>query len=188
MLQPGVQDELRHEHLPSLSGEGTRWQLYQVSLQFVPNQKCRGFHLCLLHFLSLISSLWNWKWQGNYHFILNWSQSMWAGSRHRDKRGEETGRKERREKKIFGSIWRWFSHLYDVSLGGWGGMEAGGGETFWRLHCGCSLDVPMTGTRLGDARRRRFGFFICLAPPGFSWPVQARFWDSVARRCSQPVA
>lgn len=49
------------------------------------------------------------------------------------------------------------------------------GETFWRLHCGCSLDVPLTGTRLGDARRRRLGFFICLAPPGFSWPAQARF-------------
>lgn len=62
-------------------------------------------------------------------------------------------------------------------VGAWGWRQEGGKakETFWRLHCGCSLDVPMTGTRLGDARRRRFGFFICLAPPGFSWPARARF-------------
>lgn len=36
---------------------------------------------------------------------------------------------EREEgKKDFGSIWRWFSHLYDVSLEGWRKMEAGRGE------------------------------------------------------------
>lgn len=51
-----------------------------------------------------------------------------------------------------------------------GGRERKEGETFWRLHCGCSLDVPLTGTRLGDTRRQCSGFFICLAPPGFSWP------------------
>lgn len=56
-----------------------------------------------------------------------------------------------------------------------GGEKKKGRETFWRLHCGCSLDVPLTGTRLGDAWRQRFGFFICLAPPGFSWPEQAQF-------------
>lgn len=95
---------------------------------------------------------------------------------------------EEGEKRHFGSIWRWFSHLRDVSLEGWGEMEGEKqrgrkkeGETFWRLRCGCSLDVPLTGTRLGGARRRRFGFFIRLAPPGFSWPEQARFGDAMAR-------
>lgn len=194
MLYPAFQDELRHERLTFSQRRIARWQFHQVLVQFVSNQKRRGFHLCLLHFLSLISSLWNWKWQDNYHFILNWFQSMWAGSRQRDKRGKERWRKERREKKrilgVFGdgSV---ISTMYRLKggerwrQGGGGGRE---GETFWRLHCGCSLDVPLTGTRLGDARRRRFGFFICLAPPGFSWPAQARFWDSVARWWSQPVA
>lgn len=177
----------------SHSGEGATWQFYQVWVQFVPNQKGRGFHLCFECFLSLISSLWNWKWQGNYHFILNWSQSMWAGSRSTDKRGE----REMEEREEGGKKGFW-EHLAMVQSSlrciAWrvgrdgGGGEGRGGETFWRLHCGCSLDVPLTGTRLGDARRRRFGFFICLAPPGFSWPAQARFRDSVARWWSQPVA
>lgn len=99
MLCPAFQDELRHERLTFSQRGIARWQFHQVLVQFVSNQKRRGFHLCLLHFLSLISSLWNWKWQDNYHFILNWSQSMWAGSRQRDKRGKERWRKERRGKK-----------------------------------------------------------------------------------------
>lgn len=103
---------------------------------------------------------------------------MWAGSRHRDKRGGRDGGK-RGEKKILGAFGDGsvIVTMYRLEGGGME-MEAGRGksegETFWRLHCGCSLDVPMTGTRLGDARRRRFGFFICLAPPGFSWPARAR--------------
>lgn len=183
MLQPGGQDELRHEHLPSLSGEGTRWQLYQVSLQFVPNQKRRGFHLCLLHFLSLISSLRNWKWQGNYHFILNWSQSMWAGSRHRDKGGGGWGGRGEREegKKDFGSIWRWFSHLHDVSLEGWGGMEAGVGgvEIALRVFPWCPHDRNQIGRRAASALWLFYlsgstGFFLACAGP-------------VLRLCGPPV-
>lgn len=62
---------------------------------------------------------------------------MWAGSRHRDKEGGRRGEREE-GKKDFGSIWRWFSHLYDVSLEGWGGMEAGG------RHFGdCIAGVPL---------------------------------------------
>lgn len=97
---------------------------------------------------------------------------MWAGSRHRDKRGGTRG-KSGGEKNVLGAFGDGsvISTMYRLK----GGEGWRRGEAFWRLHCGCSLDVPMTGTRLGDARRRRFGFFICLAPPGFSWPAQARF-------------
>lgn len=62
----------------------------------------------------------------------------------------------------------------------------GRGDVFWRLRCGCSLDVPLTGTRLGDVRRQRSpsffylsgsaGFFLALRKaPGFGRDAAAHF-------------
>lgn len=173
------------------AGMARNWQFDHVCgawFNSVPNQKHSRFHLCLLHFLSLTSSLQNWNWQGNYHFILNWSQSMWAGSKLRDTRGgkrEDGGEKKKKKKKE--AFWE---HLAMVQssvrriawrVGRDGGREKKEGETFWRLHCGCSLDVPLTGTRLGDARRRRFGFlFVWLRRvfPGLSRPGSETLWPT----------
>ena len=179
------------------AGMARHWQFDQVRgvwFDSAPNQKRLRFHLCLLHFLFLTSSRRNWNWQGNYHFILNWSQAMWAGSKRRDTRG---GKRETEEKK--NTFWEHLAMVQSSArriawrVGKDGerersreGEKKGRGD-FWRLRCGCSLDVPLTGTRLGAARRRRFGFFIRLAPPGFSWPEQAGFGDAVARSWSQPV-
>lgn len=145
MLYPAFQDELKHERLTFSRHGIARWQFHLVLVQFVPNQKRRGSQLCLFHFLSLISSLWNWKWQDNYHFILNWSQSMWAGSRHRDKRGggEERWRKERREKILGafgdGSV---ISTMYRLK-GGERWRQGGGGEGKGRHFGDCIAGVPL---------------------------------------------
>lgn len=172
------------------AGMARNWQFDRVCgvwFNSVPNQKRLRFHLCLLHFLFLTSSRQNWNWQGNYHFILNWSQSMWAGSKHGDTRG---GKREMEEKKKE-AFWE---HLAMVQssvrriawrVGRDGEREAGrekkGRGDVWRLRCGCSLDVPLTGTRLGAARRRRFGFlFVWLRRvfPGLSRPGSETLWPT----------
>lgn len=90
MLHPAFWCETRHKCV-TVSQRG--WHGIDNSTKFVESDsipfpiKSLRFHLCLLHFLFLTSSRQNWNWQGNYHFILNWSQSMWAGSKHRDTRG-----------------------------------------------------------------------------------------------------
>lgn len=172
------------------AGMARNWQFNRVggvSFDSVPNQKRSRFHLCLLHFLFLTSSRRNWNWQGNYHFILNWSQSMWAGSKHRDMRGgkkRDGGEKKQRERGILGAFGDGSVICKTYRLKGgerWREGEKKEGETFWRLRCGCSLDVPLTGTRLGAARRRRFGFlFVWLRRvfPGLSRPGSETLWPT----------
>lgn len=46
-------------------------------------------------------------------------------------------------KRDFGSIWRRFSHLSDVSLEGWGETEAGGREEEGRHFGDCIAGVPL---------------------------------------------
>lgn len=157
MLYPAFQDELRHESLTFSQRGIARWQFHQVLVQFISNQKRRGFHLCLLHFLSLISSLWNWKWQDNYHFILNWFQSMWAGSRQRDKRGKERWRKERRGKK---RIWGVFGDGSVIS-------------TMYRLKGG---ERWRQGGRGGGGKGRHFG--DCIAGVPLMSPWQEPDWET----------
>lgn len=178
------------------AGMARNWQFDQVCgvwFNSVPNQKCLRFHLCLLHFLFLTSSRRNWNWQGNYHFILNWSQSMWAGSKHRDTKGGKREMEEEKKEAFWEHLAMVQSSVRRIAwrVGRDGGRKAGRekkeGETFWRLRCGCSLDVPLTGTRLGRRAASALWLFIRLAPPGFSWPEQARFWDAVAHSWSQPV-
>lgn len=171
------------------AGMARNWQFDQVCgvwFNSAPNQKRSRFHLCLLHFLFLTSSHRNWNWQGNYHFILNWSQSMWAGSKHKDTR---RGKREMEEEKksILGAFGDGSVICKTYRLKGgerWRERskegEKGKGDV-WRLRCGCSLDVPLTGTRLGAARRRRFGFlFVWLRRvfPGLSRPGSETLWPT----------
>lgn len=177
MLYPAFPDELRHKRLTFSQRGIARWQFHQVLVQFVSNQKHRGFHLCLLHFLSLISSLWNWKWQDNYHFILNWFQSMWAGSRQRDKRGKERWRKERRGKKGF---WEYLAMVqsslrciaWRVEKDGGGGGKGRGDilEIALRVFPWCPPDRNQIGRRMASALWLFYlsgsaGFFLACTGP-----------------------
>lgn len=151
------------------------WQFDQVCgawFNSVPNQKHSRFHLCLLHFLSLTSSLQNWNWQGNYHFILNWSQSMWAGSKHRD---TKEGKRDMEEKKK-GAFWEHLAMVqssvrriaWRVGRDGSEGEKGRGDvlEIALRVFPWCPPDRNQIGRRAASA----LWLFICLAPPGFSWP------------------
>lgn len=178
MLYPAFCCETGNKRSALSAGTARNWQFDQVCgvwFDSAPNQKRVRFHLCLLHFLFLTSSRWNWNWQGNYHFTLNWSQSMWAGSKHGDTRG---GKSEKKEAAFWENLAMVQSSVIRIAwrVGRDGRREAGRGKgrgDVWRLRCGCSLDVPLTGTRLGAARRRRFGFlFVWLRRvfPGLSRP------------------
>ena len=180
-----------HNCLPA--GMVQNWQFSQVCgawFNSSPNQKRVRFHLCLLHFLFLTSSRRNWNWQGNYHFTLNWSQSMWAGSKHGDTRGgkkRDGGEKKKKKKKHSGSIWRWFSHLQDVSLEGWRGMEgeAGKGKKEGETFGDCVAGVPLMSPwqepdweprgvgALAFYSSGSAGFFLAWEGPGSEtpWPT-----------------
>jgi len=168
-----------HNCLPA--GMVQNWQFSQVCgawFNSSPNQKRVRFHLCLLHFLFLTSSRRNWNWQGNYHFTLNWSQSMWAGSKHGDTRGgkkRDGGEKKRRRRSILGAFGDGsvICKTYRLKGGeGWREKRGRGKRKGRRLEIAlrvfpwCPPDRNQIGSRAASA----LWLFIRLAPPGFSWP------------------
>lgn len=153
------------------AGTAQNWQSVQVCGAWFDsslNHKCVRFHLCLLHFLFLTSSRRNWKWQGNYHFTLNWSQSMWAGSKHGDTRrrgGKERWKKKRSRRRILGAFGDGsvICKTYRLKGGERCGKKKKKREqgNVWR---DCVAGVPLMSSwqepDLGAVRRRRFGFLF----------------------------
>lgn len=192
MLYPAFCCETGNKRSALSAGTARNWQFDQVCgvwFDSAPNQKRVRFHLCLLHFLFLTSSHWNWNWQGNYHFTLNWSQSMWAGSKHGDTRG---GKKREKRSSILGEFGDGSVICNTYRLKGgerWKERSREGKRKGRRLEIAlrvfpwCPPDRNQIGSRAASA----LWLFIRLAPPGFSWPEQARFWDAAAHSWSQPV-
>lgn len=121
-----------------------------------PNQKRVRFHLCLLHFLFLTSSHQNWNWQGNYHFTLNWSQSVWAGSKHRDTRGGK------REMEGGGKEEAFWEHLAMV--------QSSVRRIAWRME----RDV---GREIGKGKKEGETFGDCVAGVPLMSPWQEPDWE-----------
>ena len=199
------QSEWKHK---CMTVSGRRWhgivQWDGFCYSSASNQKLEIL-LCLLNFRFLTSSHSDWNWQNNYLFFPNGSQSMWAGSKHRDmwrerkREREKVENSEGRKRQRFVEFLAMFQSSGRHIAEGWrreedregrkeGGREgkALGGETSGDCVAGVPLMSP-DRNQIGSRAASKLWLCIRLAPPGFSWPGQARFWLVVGHSWSRPM-